>query len=124
MSLASRAVKACRIKPLGWKYKWYFVSGHHVFCSLSLSLSLLFSSLLFSSLLFFFASPFFPYCLFLFVGRTFSRHCRNIDKLNLANCPKLTDQAIKSIAHHCKLLASLNLSSCMGLTDASCGYLA
>lgn len=51
--------------------------------------------------------------------RTLAQHCHNIERLDLSDCKKITDQAIHAISKHCAKLTSINLESCVNITDKS-----
>lgn len=51
--------------------------------------------------------------------RTLAQHCHNIERLDLSDCKKITDQAIYAISKHCAKLTGINLESCVNITDKS-----
>lgn len=51
--------------------------------------------------------------------RTLAQHCHNIERLDLSDCKKITDQAIYAISKHCSKLTAINLESCVNITDKS-----
>lgn len=61
---------------------------------------------------------------FYFFSRTLAQHCHNIERLDLSDCKKITDQAIYAISKHCAKLSTINLESCVNITDKSLKNLA
>lgn len=57
-------------------------------------------------------------------SRTLAQHCHNIERLDLSDCKKITDQAIYAISKHCAKLSNINLESCVNITDKSLKNLA
>lgn len=53
------------------------------------------------------------------IYRTLAQHCHNIERLDLSDCKKITDQAIYAISKHCAKLTAINLESCINITDKS-----
>lgn len=51
--------------------------------------------------------------------RTLAQHCHNIERLDLSDCKKITDQAIYAISKHCSKMTGINLESCVNITDKS-----
>lgn len=51
--------------------------------------------------------------------RTLAQHCHNIERLDLSDCKKITDQATHAISKHCAKLTSINLESCVNISDKS-----
>ncbi|MCF7799526.1 F-box-like domain-containing protein [Candidatus Babeliales bacterium] len=45
------------------------------------------------------------------------KNCRNLRKLNLKNCRKITDDGLAYIAYGCNLLQKINLSGCKNISD-------
>ena len=41
-----------------------------------------------------------------------AQHCAGLTFLNLANCPKIADDAVERLSHHCRKLQDLDLSGC------------
>lgn len=61
----------------------------------------------------------FIYFFFSFSNRTLAQHCHNIERLDLSDCKKITDQAIYAISKHCSKMTGINLESCVNITDKS-----
>lgn len=57
--------------------------------------------------------------LFFVYFRTLAQHCHNIERLDLSDCKKITDQATHAISKHCAKLTSINLESCVNISDKS-----
>lgn len=51
------------------------------------------------------------------IFRTLAQHCHNIERLDLSDCKRITDQAIYAISKHCSKLTGINLESCVNITD-------
>lgn len=51
--------------------------------------------------------------------RTLAQHCHNVERLDLSDCKKITDQATHAISKHCAKLTSINLESCVNISDKS-----
>lgn len=51
------------------------------------------------------------------IFRTLAQHCHNIERLDLSDCKKITDQAIYAISKHCSKLTAISLESCVNITD-------
>lgn len=56
---------------------------------------------------------------FLLYSRTLAHHCHNIERLDLSDCKKITDQAVHAISKHCAKLSAINLESCVIISDKS-----
>ncbi|GER34058.1 F-box family protein, partial [Striga asiatica] len=53
-----------------------------------------------------------------------SRHCPNLQELDLTKSFKLTDRSLYALSHGCPNLVKLNISGCSALSDTALSYLA